>query len=351
MKKLAVFLLLISFSLVLASPSAAYYQVKIDSSKTIHLLQGQVLGEQDNQETPEKPETPEQHKSEDNKQPETKPQENRQPENKPSEDRGQQNQERQQEVQKKQAELRREATKELGKIQKKLEILNKNSRVILDPAASDITIQNQITGNEEQIKELNKKRSELEGELLQKAKELNKTRRQLIQEQLNQTKEKIQKLQSTEVDKTEDQNAEVSTPDNLNLKMDNEGTKHVDIEKEGAAVRTQLPVGVDVNTSNLVIKTPNQEIETPHTPDKVLETLKQNKVVDELSKNQAGSPESTLVMQGQNPVYEIKGVKKARFLGVIPVDINKDVQVSAQNGNVLNTTQDFVSRFLELFSF
>ncbi len=331
------FILLVSLLIIFSSPASAYYLTKIDQGN-ITTFQGVVLGDNEDKE-------------------ETKPSEVRkQEDSKPSENKIDEKTKQQNELLKKQAEIKRESAKETGKIQKKIQINNKKMQVFLNPTASTLSVQQQTPENAGKVKELIKKRQELQKELLKKSNESNNKEKELLGEQIKKSLEIENSLKFKTLNKIEDNNLEVESEDNLRLKLDNnnddsQDKPDIEIEKDSARVKTKLPVGVEATTGNLVVKTDEEELETEHTPDKVLEDLRSKKIIDDFSLDSTDQTESTLVMQDDKPVYEIKGNKKAKFFGLLPVNIGKSIRVSAETGEVVKTSQTGASRLLDFFSF
>ncbi len=57
-----------------------------------------------------------------------------------------------------------------------------------------------------------------------------------------------------------------------------------------------------------------------------------------------------LTEENGSPVYKIHGQKEKRFLGLLPVEIDKTLTVSADTGNVESTQISPFQRFLDLLS-
>jgi hypothetical protein len=256
------------------------------------------------------------------------------------------------EQQKKQQDVKKEVIKETAKIQRKLDINSKNVKLLIDPNKNSLSVNMNSAENNKKLKELEKKRVELEKELTKKIGEGDKKQREILMEQLKKNNEATRSFKSKLIDEVNDDNLEINSNDGLRISSDDDGNENeLEIEKEDVRVKSLLPVGINAENSNLIIKTPKSEVETEHTPDKVLEDLKTKNIIDDFSVDSADQVESNIVIEDDKPVYEIKGTKKARFLWMLPVNIDKDVKVSVETGEVLNTTQSNFSKFLDLLSF
>lgn len=324
----------------LSTPASAYFVANISEGRVI-VSQGQVLGDDDENKDENKEEKREEKKEEkrEEKREEQKPQENKV-------------EEKRMEQVKEQQKIKREVIKETAKIQKKLDINSKNVKLLIDPNKNSLSVNVNSDENSKKLKELEKKRVELEKELTKKIGEGDKKQKEILMEQLKKNNEASRSFKSKLIDEVEDDNLEINSNDGLKVRSDDDGNENeLEVEKEDVKVKSLLPVGINAETNNLIVKTPKSEVETEHTPDRVLEDLKTKSILDDFSVDSASEAESNIIIEDDKPVYEIKGTKKARFLWVLPVNIDKEVKVSVETGEVLNTTQSNFSKFLDLLSF
>ncbi len=120
--------------------------------------------------------------------------------------------------------------------------------------------------------------------------------------------------------------------------------------------QTTLPIAFNMSTKTFTVQTANGEKQLSYLPDQAVEKLIQNKIISQVNSttSQGGNTTSSSVKltEFQNqPVFEVQGTVKKKFLGFAPVSIPKTSFVSAESGNVVNTNQGIFSRALETISF
>lgn len=145
-----------------------------------------------------------------------------------------------------------------------------------------------------------------------------------------------------------DQEVEVSTTSANTLTI----TSH------NVAAHTTLPISIDPSTNTLAITTPAGTKDVNVLPNKAVESLISSRVLSnvlsESSSEATNSANPTTVIglttQNSEPVFQVQGVKEKRLLGIFPVAFPKTVTVSAQTGQVLNTQESLINKFLESLS-
>ncbi len=119
--------------------------------------------------------------------------------------------------------------------------------------------------------------------------------------------------------------------------------------------RVTLSDDLPVNTDNetLTVETPNGQEVVGLAPDDAVQNVIDSGSVSGVSSDPStGLSELKLTVNSNGvPVYEMKGSKEAKFLGVFNVKINKTVQISAVDGAEGSVTISGFDRFLDLFSF
>ena len=124
------------------------------------------------------------------------------------------------------------------------------------------------------------------------------------------------------------------------------GSDRIRLTRGGATASTTLPISIDLDTNSLVVTTPAGE--------KVVAVLPNQAVANLLTANTiSGVVNDKIELSNLNGelIYEIFGVSNQRLLGIFPVSIEKEVEVSAESGDAVNISQSFLSRILEILSF
>ena len=134
------------------------------------------------------------------------------------------------------------------------------------------------------------------------------------------------------------------------------------IERLRARAITSAPLTVDPETNTLSITTPRGDVKVVVLPDAAIQKLIENNIVDEIVSEPndsetesatAGEEEKDTVRlesEDESPVYKIAGIKRLKFLGLVPFESKIDTTVSAETGEVLERKQERLKRFLSFFS-
>lgn len=157
-------------------------------------------------------------------------------------------------------------------------------------------------------------------------------------------------LRERTIKKVEDGGVEVEVEDGVKVgSVDDE----LEIEHEGERVRTDLPVVIDVKTKKIKVKMPENEEEIEvEGVGTVTDNLRGRGLIDDLSESKTGTPQSELKKnEAGELVYDLVGTKKEKLFGLLSVELAKQIEVSAQTGDVVKVDQTFISRLLDLFSF
>lgn len=128
----------------------------------------------------------------------------------------------------------------------------------------------------------------------------------------------------------------------------------------GAA--TRFPVSVDLNTNALIITTPSGIKTVSVLPDLAVKNIIAANIIDRIGtlsstetldlanlENLDGVIE--LAEQNGLPIYEIRGISQKRFLGLIPIEVQKTITVSADTGDAIGVTRTPINVILDLLSF
>ena len=151
---------------------------------------------------------------------------------------------------------------------------------------------------------------------------------------------------------------------NLEAQMKKEGEgpkvatmegKTVVIEKKMGAV-SKFPLQVDPKTNALIVTTPAGTKTVTTLPDAAVQNLLSSRVITEVeSSSTQGSLASlnrVVDLEQLNGVlvYKVSGKRKNLVLGLIPIKTPVVAYVSAENGEVLQSSQSFLGRILNRIS-
>ncbi len=147
--------------------------------------------------------------------------------------------------------------------------------------------------------------------------------------------------------------------DSLEAELEEEGIEvdsssdQPSIMKNGVRARSEFPIAINPVTKVLTVTTPNGEKEVAVLPDEAMRQLKESGVLDEFEapKDGTASEETELVTRNNKMAYKIKGKKRHRMLGFIPVNTNVTSYVSAETGEPLDKEQSLLTSVVESISF
>lgn len=140
------------------------------------------------------------------------------------------------------------------------------------------------------------------------------------------------------------------------------------------AAKTNYPLSVNSETNELIVSTPAGTRTVTVLPDEAITNMLSRGVLDTVDEatdsgevdegdeaTDSATPSASL--DGDTPelelttnqegelVYQVEGVKTKRLLGLLPVGIRKQVQISAETGEVVSEQpQGFWARFINAFS-
>lgn len=117
------------------------------------------------------------------------------------------------------------------------------------------------------------------------------------------------------------------------------------IQQNEVKVETTLPIQVNPEKKTVSVVTPEGVRPVTTLPQEALNT-----VTSSGAANTVSGP-VTMETKGEDVVYSVPTQTLERMFGVFPVSVQKNVEVSAVTGQVTSTSQSFVSRLLDIFSF
>lgn len=126
-----------------------------------------------------------------------------------------------------------------------------------------------------------------------------------------------------------------------------QGDNSFQYQKDGSQmqVQTNFPLSVDPKTNSLTVTTPQGVKSVVILPDVAIQNMISAGIISTQSAVVLGTDATG------SAVYNVDGTKEKRLLGIFNVNIDKTAQVSAQNGQVISVSQDFLSKLLDLLSF
>ncbi|MBI5019486.1 hypothetical protein HZB58_04420 [Candidatus Gottesmanbacteria bacterium] len=136
---------------------------------------------------------------------------------------------------------------------------------------------------------------------------------------------------------------------------------HLELTHNAVRARVNFPLSIDPVTRELIVTTPAGEKTVAILPDAALKNLFIKGFLTEIASGSGSIADASgsaslagafeLKINNGNLVYEIKGSKKEKFLGLVPVTMPKTMTVSALSGEVLSETQSILSTILGFLSF
>lgn len=137
--------------------------------------------------------------------------------------------------------------------------------------------------------------------------------------------------------------------------------------KRHFGARTHFPLSIDLSTNTLIVTTPAGTKAVAVLPDKAVENILTKGILSKIGGGIAspsagiddGATESaeilsesiTLEEKKGGLIYKVKGRSTQRLLGLLPLDIERTVNVSAQTGVIESIEQNILSKILDLMSF
>ena len=127
------------------------------------------------------------------------------------------------------------------------------------------------------------------------------------------------------------------------------------IRKGDVQADTHFPISINPTTNTLTITTPAGVKNVTVLPNTAVQNLLQQGVINQVqtttsATNGAQLQHVTLGLLNNNPVFQVQGSDAQKFLGLIPVNIQKTSFVSAENGKVVQVDETFLNQLLDLLS-
>lgn len=122
----------------------------------------------------------------------------------------------------------------------------------------------------------------------------------------------------------------------------------VTLQQGATEVATSLPLEIDSKTRTIQVMVNNQPTKLSVLPAEAVTSISAKGLVTPPTAANAAQPQVVLVKNQERLEYQIKGEKSGKFLGILPVKTQVQVNVSAQTGNTLSVSQ---SPLFSIFGF
>ena len=142
---------------------------------------------------------------------------------------------------------------------------------------------------------------------------------------------------------------------NSDVQVGTSSANELTIRNGNVEAKTNFPLSINPTTNTLTVTTPAGVKDVAVLPQPAVQNLIQQGVISQVTTtttatNGAQLQQVTLGLLNNQPVFRVIGVDNKKLLGLLPVDINKTAYVSAQNGQVVQTNESFVSSLIDLLS-
>lgn len=163
---------------------------------------------------------------------------------------------------------------------------------------------------------------------------------------------KAEQVDGTETELDDSAETEVQNrlaEDGIKLEALSDGQTRLQTGSESAI--SKFPLSIDLSTNTLSVKTASGQEHQIILPKQAISNLLALGLVDKI--NPVGSSESAqLEISNQDiPVYKVKGVSEQKFFGLLPVKIEKKVELSAETGQVISSNVSLTDKIKDFFSF
>lgn len=146
------------------------------------------------------------------------------------------------------------------------------------------------------------------------------------------------------------------------IRISTDEANRIVIQRSSTGAVSEFPVSVDLATNQLIVNTPSGQKNLAILPDQAVQNLIAANVINRLGGAAVVNSVTTgeaitldqIITLGEKqgiPVYEINGISDQRLLGLIPVTIERTVEVSVETGQVVSSQTSLVNRLLDAVSF
>lgn len=152
---------------------------------------------------------------------------------------------------------------------------------------------------------------------------------------------------------------ESETIDDINEVLRSEGISvatssgnNIRIKRGLFEAETHFPLSINPTTNTLTITTPAGVKDVAVLPDQAVANLLREKHIDRIASGSAlENPTGIrLGLLNDNPVFQVSGTDDQKFLGILPISINKISFISAETGKLVKIDESFLNKLLDLLS-
>ncbi len=167
----------------------------------------------------------------------------------------------------------------------------------------------------------------------------------------------VKKADGTEVE------VETHALDNVNeslkendIEISTKSAGGFEITNKDTKAETEFPVNINLATRTLSVNTPLGPRDLTVLPSQAVQNVLGQKIIDRVSESSLSGTAGAqlqlvqLKLFANQPVFQVQGVDDKKFLGVIPVGVQKTALVSAETGQVVKTNLDLINSILNLLS-
>lgn len=121
----------------------------------------------------------------------------------------------------------------------------------------------------------------------------------------------------------------------------------LEINANNVVAQSSMALSVDPLSGILIVETPGGPQKVSIMPDEALGIVLELKALN----NGVPEPSILLVSESGNLMYRIAGMKMEKFLGLLPIAVQKQILVSADTGSIIKIELSLISRILSFFTF
>lgn len=141
------------------------------------------------------------------------------------------------------------------------------------------------------------------------------------------------------------------------IKIATAGANVMLLTRGGVSATTSLPISIDFASNRLFIDTPSGQKEVAILPDGAVQNILFRGVLSRIGtatgSAQVGGTSGSIKIEERNGelVYKVRGTSRQRLFGLLPISINRTVNLSGKTGLVESTEESLLDRAVDLISF
>lgn len=216
-----------------------------------------------------------------------------------------------------------------------------NSRIQLEStgSATKVRVEQKLTGNERAQQSMLEKIQRIQNDAKEEGRDLTLQERNQIQTMEQQAQKMEYKVLQ---DDTKQEEVRVQLKNNVQVRsLDGK----FEIEDGEVRAQTSFPLRIDAQSGVMTVVTPAGEREVSVLPQQAVTNLMERGILSRVETNREESV--TLRADGQGATYRILGSKSKRLFGLFPIDIQKEIDVSLETGEVVSTQVSTLNSLLD----